>query len=117
MAQTFPASLQDKFNQAGFSYAFGNSTLESKVDAGPPKKRRRYTTEIDEISGTIELEKSEFTTLETVYKTTLSGGVLTFNFNHPITQVSTEYQFTKPPTIAPSGCNYFRVNFTWSEVI
>lgn len=116
MAETFPATLQDKFNEAGFQHIFGNSTLESETDVGPPKKRRRYTTEYDTFNGTIELEKDDYVTLETFYKTTLAGGTLTFNFNHPITQVQSEFQFTQPPSMVPLGGTYFRVSFNWREI-
>lgn len=117
MAQTFPSALQDKFNEAGFNHSFGDTSITSSVDVGIPKKRQRYTSAPDLFSGTIELNKDDYTTLETFYKTTLAGGVLTFNYDHPITQVETEFQFITPPSIVPLGGNYFRVSFQWREVI
>lgn len=116
MAQAFPLSLQDKFNEAGFNYEIGNTTVESEVTSGEPKKRQIYTKAIDRVSGTIELEIDEWTTLETFYKTTLAGGSLTFLFDHPLTGVETEYRFVNPPSLRPLGGRYFRVNFNWIEV-
>lgn len=116
MAETFPSGLQQKFNEAGFNHTLGDSTLESDTDVGPPKKRRRYTTEYDEFSGTIELERTDYLTLTTFYKTTLAGGTLTFNFDHPITGVESEFQFISPPTMVPLGGTYFRVTFNWREI-
>lgn len=116
MAELFPGSLQDKFNEAGFRQTFGETSITSSTEVGEPKKRNRYTKSIDEFSGTIELERSEYSTFETFYKTTLAGGVRTFNFDHPITQVTSEFQFVNVPTIASIGGNYFRIAFTWREV-
>jgi len=116
MAEVFPVTLQDKFNQAGFNTNFGETTITSNMETSLPKKRARHTKSIDTTSGTINLHKDDWTTLETFYKTTLGGGVLTFNFTHPITQVITEYRFVTPPTATPLGGLYFIVNFNWVEI-
>lgn len=116
MAETFPASLQDKFNEAGFQHEYANTSLTSSVDAGIPKVRQRYTQGSDNFRGTIELEKDDYTTLETFYKTTLAGGTKTFNYDHPITQVVTEFQFVSPPSMVSLGGTYFRVTFVWREI-
>jgi len=116
MAQVFPSALQDKFNEASFNYGIGETSVSSEVTSGEPKKRQIYTKSIDRVSGTINLEIDDWNTLETFYKTTLAGGVLTFDYNHPLTQVSTEYRFVTPPTISPIGGRWFRVSFRWIEV-
>lgn len=117
MAQTFPASLQNKFNQAGFQHELGDSSITSEVDVGLPKKRQRYTSSPDTFNGTIELHMDDYSDLRTFFKTTLASGSLTFNFEHPITKVTSEFQFVGAPSITTIGGNYFRVSFSWREVL
>ena len=116
MAQTFPASLQDKVNQAGFSNQFGDTLIRSNVDIGFAKVRSRYTKGIDVFSVTITINKSDYTTVENFFKTTLKGGSLTFNYDHPFTEVETEFRFVEPPKITPIGGKYFTVTMKWEEV-
>jgi len=116
MPELFPVELQDKFNQASFSYKIGDTAIESEVEVGMPKRRQRYTQAIDEVSGSIDLEIDDWTILETWYKTTLFGGVSTFYYNHPLTQVQEVYRFRTPPTLSPLGGRYFRVRFQWINI-
>lgn len=116
MAELFPADLQDKFNEASFGYSIGDTSVTSQTQAGEPKKRQIYTKAIDGISGTIDLEIDDWTTLENFYKITLAGGVKTFNYDHPLTQVTSEYQFVSAPILNPLGGRYFRVSFRWRQV-
>ena len=116
MAEPFPVELQDKFNQAGFNYTLGDTTTTTEVEVGLPKKRQRYTQAIDEIKGTIDLEYADFNILLSFYRSTLAGGTKTFNYNHPMTGVESEFRFEKPPTISPIGGVWFRVSFQWIEM-
>jgi|DEB0MinimDraft_6_1074348.scaffolds.fasta_scaffold02869_2 hypothetical protein len=116
MAESFPASLQQKFNQAGFQLTFGDSAIETPNEVGPPKKRQRYTKEFDDLRGTIELERTDYADFETFFKTTLAGGTLTFNYDHPISGVTGEYQFKGRPSITTLGGTYFRISFVWRQI-
>lgn len=116
MAETWPATLQQKLNQQGFSFAKGETSLTSGVSGGEPKKRRRFTKAIDIYQGSFDLEFSEFDTLNTFYDTTLAGGTLTFLFEEPFSQANAEFQFVSPFTIAPLGGGNFRVSVQWRKV-
>ena len=116
MAQSFPTELQDKFNESGFSTKLGDNTITSDVAVGLPKKRSRYTQAIDTITGTINLNIDDWLILKTFYTTTLAGGVLTFNYNDPMTQVLSEYRFQEPPQARPLGGKWFVVSFNWLEM-
>ena len=116
MAQLFPGSLQEILNQAGFTNEFGETSLRSTVDVGLPKVRQRYTKGIDVFNVSINIGMSDYTTLENFYKITLAGGSLTFEYDHPFTQVATEFRFTKPPSITPLGGLYFQVSMSWEEM-
>jgi len=116
MAETFPASLAQKLLESGFSYDKGSTVVRSSNDTGPNKVRRRFTAPINTIAGSIELNLNDFNTLEEFYDTTLNGGVKTFNYNHPITGVVTEFRFLTEYNMIPIGGEYFLVNFQW-EII
>ena len=116
MAETFPPSLQQLLNEQGFSQKLGNTTIRSNVDTGLQKVRQRYTKPIDTFSCTINLKKSDYNTLLTFFRTTLAGGSKTFNYDHPITGNPSEFRFLKPPSMAPLGGLWFRVQMEWEEI-
>jgi len=116
MAESFPNELQDLLNQAGFTQQFGKTTIRSTVDVGPAKIRSRFTKEIDRFSCSIDLEKDDYSILSTFYKTTLNNGVRTFNYNHPMTGVESEFRFVEPPSITPIGGLWFKVGLSWEEM-
>ena len=116
MAETFPVALQDKLNEAGFSQSLGETAIRSSMEIGLDKVRRRYTKRIDTFSCTINLTLSEYSTFNTFFDTTLAGGTKTFNYEHPLSQTTAEFRFTKPPRIAPLGGTYFRVSMEWEEI-
>ena len=83
------------------------------MDVGPAKVRRRSTKSVDTYSVTILLDKADYQTFYDFYDVDTNGGADTFYFNHPITGVSTEFRFTKPPEISPIGYSTFQVSMEW----
>lgn len=116
MAVPWPASLEQRVNEDGYGLQFGDPTMTSDMDSGPPKKRARSTKGIDIHDCTMRLKIDQYTVLKNFYKTDLNQGVLTFEFNHPITGVLTEFQFVSPPRITPMGGEYFMVSMQWREM-
>ena len=116
MAQTWPVTLQDFLNEASFTYTIGETDITSDMDIGLSKKRRRFTKGVNTVSCTIDMERDTFTTLYNFYNDTLNGGVLTFNFDHPITSVASEWRFVAPPRLTPLGGVWFRVSMEWEEI-
>jgi len=114
MAQSWPLSLQQKINQAGFTNGFGNTVLRSEMDLGPEKRRQRQTRGNDSLSTSIDLDKDEYITLELFFKTTLAGGSLNFDFDHPISGDSEEFNM-KEPSIVPLGGLVYRVSMVWEQ--
>jgi len=68
------------------------------------------------MSGSIYLTAAQYSIFYSFYNTTLNGGVLTFEFNHPITQALTEWRFKGPARVQSIGGNNFTVDFTWEEL-
>jgi hypothetical protein len=118
MAEQWPTELQDKFNTNNFQYAPDKPWIESDNEFGPKKRRSRYTKGFDIYNGSIDLKFSDWTTFNNFYKTTLSYGLKSFNFDNPLSQSSSEFEFVDAPAAAPigSGGTNFRVTFQWREL-
>lgn len=115
MAATWPITLQDKLNEAGFSLEIPNQYIETDMDVGPKKRRRRTTASLERISCSIWIEKSDYVTFKNFFDVTLAGGTLPFEFEHPFTGVLTEFTMSNP-SITPVGGNELNVNMSWEEV-
>jgi hypothetical protein len=116
MAQAWPGSLQQLLNEANFGLKVGETAIRSEMDVGPAKVRRRFTHPINTFSASINLTTAEYTTFYNFFNTTLAGGTLPFEFDHPITQVTTEFRFVEPPTISSLGGGHFVAGFTIEEL-
>jgi len=110
---TWPSGLQQKLNVNDFALSGEDTTIRTNMQYGPAKVRSRYTDAIDNVSCSINIDITEYNTLESFYKTTLGNGVLPFDFLHPITQTVTAVRFVGPPKYAPLGGRVFRVQMTW----
>lgn len=116
MAESFPGTLQQLLNEAGFTQQLGNTSIRSDMETGLAKVRQRYTKPVDTFNCTIDLERDDYNTLITFYRTTLSGGTKTFNYNHPMTGIQSEFRFTQPPNMKPKGGLWFTVSMVWEEI-
>jgi len=116
MAELWPSGLQDIVNEEGFGYTLGDTLVRSDMDVGPAKVRRRYTKGVENLTTTINLTTSEYTTFKNFYDTTLNGGVTPFLFDHPITGVQEEFRFVNPPKIDSIGGGNFRVSMEWEKL-
>ena len=112
----WPATLPDDWILDGASGAFGDNTLRSQPDVGPPKLRRRSTAMPDRFSGSLLMTTTQIGYLDTFYKTTLGGGSLPFDWLHPVTGASASFNFVGPPQYQPidgyaaGGEQYWRVH-------
>ena len=113
MAATWPATLPTTLSENGFSETPPDSLIRSSMSVGPAKVRQRTTSGVRTISGMMVLTSTQTGTLDTFYVTTLAGGSLTFNFDHPRTSVTEEMRFTAPPTYTPLGGDYWQADLSW----
>jgi hypothetical protein len=116
MAQAWPAQLQQCLSEQNFGIQKGSTVLRSDMDIGPQKVRRRFTKGVDTLTGSIYLTAEEYEIFEAFYETTLAGGTLPFEFNHPITGVLTVFRFNSEPTYASLGGGSFTVSFGWEKL-
>lgn len=116
MAQTWPLTLQNKLSEANFSYEIADTALRSDMEIGPQKVRRRFTKGINQLTGSIYLTALEYSDFYNFYNTTLGSGTISFEFNHPITGVNTEWRFKGPARVSSIGGGNFVVDFSWEDL-
>ena len=100
MANVWPTA--DSFPQKplirGFNEGIGNTVIETTMDAGPVKKRQRYTAAYDPHSYLFHMTTTNVAALDTFYNTTCSGGAEVFEWAHPRTGSTVNWRFTSPPS-------------------
>jgi hypothetical protein len=116
MAQAWPSSLQQLLSEANFAYEIADTALRTDMDIGPQKVRRRFTRPVNSLNGSIYLTTDQFGFFYTFYNTTLNGGVLPFEFLHPITKELKNWRFKGPARVSSIGGGNFTVEFTWEEL-
>ncbi|CAB5220423.1 hypothetical protein UFOVP233_72 [uncultured Caudovirales phage] len=104
MATVWPATLPAFVLEAGYQEGLEDQTVETQMDAGPAKIRRRFTTSTRRFQVTVQMTPEQAAIFETFYLTTLSGGSLPFDWVHPRTQVAKTFRFRRPPpTVQVAG--------------
>lgn len=116
MAQIWPGTLQQLVSEANFGMAIGETVLRTDMEVGPQKTRRRFTKPVNSFTTSIYLTLAQYNTFYTFYNTTLNGGSLAFTFNHPITQVPTDFRFKSPPKVSSIGGGNFIAAMEWEEL-
>jgi hypothetical protein len=116
MAVAWPGTLQQLLSEANFGLEIGETVLRSDMEVGPQKVRRRFTHPINKFSASIYLTTAQYSIFYEFFNTDLNGGALSFNFDHPITQVESEFRFRSPPKISSIGGGQFMATFEWEEI-
>lgn len=106
---TWPASLPQLPNSSGFKDEAIDQAVRTKMDTGPGKARRRYTSTRSKVAVSLWITVAQYTTLETFYNTTLAGGTATFTWVNFIDSASATYRFTQPPAYTNLGADQFPV--------
>lgn len=110
---TWPVSLPTYVQEGGYQERFQDQTVESQMDAGPAKIRRRFTKAIRFIGVQLLMTSSQVGDFETFWQTTCKGGSLPFDWVHPRTRSATTFRFRNPaPTFSTVGGTNVMVNFT-----
>lgn len=113
MAVPWPATLQQLVNEGGFTMTIGDTSVRSDMDTGLPKIRRRFTKSIDFANVNIWVDVAQYNTWRTFYDTSIDGGTLAFELEHPITGVLTEFLIIGAPQVTPIGGGRFAVSMVW----
>lgn len=101
---TWPVTLPQYVLEAGYQEQMEDQTIESQVDAGPAKVRRRFTASVRRFQVVVQMTPAEADIFEDFFLNTLQGGSLSFDWVHPRTRVAKVFRFRKPaPQISVSG--------------
>lgn len=106
---TWPSTLQQNANY-DYNETWDDGTIRSQPDQGPVMTRRRYTKIRKMAKMTVWVDRTQYTTFETFYNTTIQGGSLPFTWEDPVTQISSNLLFLSPPSISSIGPNNFKID-------
>lgn len=104
----WPVGVPSEFEISGYQEPFTDSSIKSSMDAGPPKRRRRFSAMTREMSGNIIMTGSEVTDLETFYYDTIKQ-VGEFTFLHPRKGTTINVVFNGAPSVNAIGPDLFQV--------
>lgn len=96
---TWPTALPQYVLQQGFREQMPDTLLETQMEAGPAKSRRRYTTGYRQFGVALAMTATQRAIFDSFFVTTLKGGSLPFDWKDPVTQAAATFRFRKP---APS---------------
>jgi len=93
---TWPSELPGL--TVGTSVNIGDGALRDPGDKGPPIARQRFTAVTDPFTVPFRLSGTQMSVLRSFYKEDLGNGALSFSYQSPITLLSANIRFVKPPT-------------------
>ena len=101
---TFPATLPQFVLENGYNETIQDQTVESEMDTGPAKIRRRFTKSLRRFSVQMMLTPAQTTTFETFWQNDCKGGSVSFDWVHPRTRAAAVMRFRNPaPQIQTMG--------------
>lgn len=103
---SYPSTLPQYVNQAGFSHSPENPVISTDTDIGPKKRRLRYTAVPEYFSGTLRLTEEQYAIFRTFWKDTLVYGALEFNWVHPLDRIPVEVRMTDSYKAVPVGIEW-----------
>lgn len=80
---TWPSNLPQEFNVGEFNIEPPNNIVNTTVDAGVPKRRRRFTKGVQVVSGKMVMDLDQYRTLMNFMDVDLHDGVDQFYFPRP----------------------------------
>lgn len=82
-----------------------DARLRSETDAGPVKLRKRYSAAVRRISASMILSGTQRQAFDSFYVNDLEEGVLSFDWEDPVTKTQAKFRFLEPPqfTLFRSG--------------
>lgn len=107
---TWPTGLPEFVLEQGYQENLEDQTIESTVESGLAKIRRRYTAPVRRFQVVVQMDTEQASLFEAFFLDTLQGGSLPFDWRHPRTGAATRFRFRKPvPSISVIGGEYVRI--------
>lgn len=89
---------------------------DSSNEVGKSRRRKRYTRTRRTFEFALSLSAAEKALLDTFIDTTTDGGVLTFNWTHPVTATVYEVQFASLPSFDDDDTVLWQTKIMLEEV-
>ena len=106
----WPLSLPQKVLAQGFEETMPKNVIRTSMDIGPDKVRRRTTSNVREISVTVQMTISQKATFEEFFLDTVHSGASSFDWVDPLTQAEVTFRFREPPKISYVGGVWINVS-------
>ena len=109
-------ALPTNFEYGSFNESQQDGSITTNMDAGPAKKRRRFTAITESYGGSMTMDSSQKAAFKTFFQTTLMQGSLTFNFPNPVSTGDIEVRIVGVPRYSALENSYWKVSFTLEEL-
>jgi hypothetical protein len=109
MIPTWPTTLPQCLEVAGYSSAEPDLLLRTPMEAGPAKQRRRSTWDARPVSGRITVTKAQLAAFQAFFKSSTFSGGIRFTWVDPETGDPAEMRFVSSPTWTAHGADKFLV--------
>ena len=107
---TWPTSLPQNLIRRGYREGLPDNVIRTSVDAGPEKRRRRFTAAVRPLSGKIAMSSTEIETLRAFFREDIGDGALAFDFPNPFDATETlSVVFARPPSWTNAGGDVYDV--------
>lgn len=93
---SWPVSLPAFVMRPGYSEKPGDTTMETPMDSGATKTRRKGTADIRRFTTAMQMTAAQFDDFEGFWRDDLAQGSLPFDWVHPRTRAATTLIFRKP---------------------
>ena len=108
---TWPLSLPQQLLQRGYRESLVDNVIRTSVDAGPEKRRQRFTATVRPLSGGMIMSSAQLDTLMTFYNDDIASGALAFDFAAPRDQATMlSVVLKQPPGWTNLGGDNYAVN-------
>jgi hypothetical protein len=115
---TWPASLPQSPLVEGWTEQFADNAYRFKPRQGLEITRRKQSTRFNTQTLNFKLSKAQRQTFEDFYYDDCGGGVLSFEWEHPVTKVTYDFKWTEsPPQMhSPDGGKTFIVSLSLMRI-
>ena len=106
---SWPPTLPQQLSKQGYGEALPDNVIRTTVDAGPEKRRQRFTAAVRPLRGSMVMTSVQLDTLEAFFGT-VSSGAEAFDFPSPRGAGTVSVAFAQPPSWANVGGDIYRVS-------
>ncbi len=101
----------------GWSEQLGDGAIQTAMDSGPPKMRRRFTAVPTAYTVALMLSNAQVDTLTSFWRDTLAMGSLKFDWKDPRSGAAATFSFAKTgqssaPKIEAADVGVFKASFS-----